>query len=249
MYWLAGSLNYRRNESAFHKLDPRVKLLISLEFFTLALASILAPSALPLVIVFAAQLVVAAIARSAKRIARTLAFSSAFAVFIFVVNIFFGTGLHGSLIYAVRFLAIVGSTSIFFVTTSPDEFEQIMKWMRFPRDIVFAFVTAVRFIPVIMLDAFQIMDAQKSRGLELEKGNIINRIRNLVPIMVPLVVNSVIRSGELAEAMESRAYGATPHPSSLYSLSLKWYDVMVILVSALLLALALYIYMSVHFPF
>ncbi len=249
MYWLAGSFIFRRTESPFHKLDPRVKLLISLEFFALALSSIIAPFALPLAIAFAAQLVVAAIARSLRRITRTLAFSSAFSVFIFLVNVFFGTGLHGSFVYAIRFLAIVGSTSIFFVTTSPDELEQIMKWMRFPRDIVFAFVTAVRFIPVIMLDAFQIMDAQKSRGLELEKGSIIGRIRNLVPIMVPLVVNSVIRSGELAEAMESRAYGATPRPTSLYSLSLKWYDVTVILISAFLFALALYIYVHVRFPF
>ncbi len=45
-----------------------------------------------------------------------------------------------------------------------------MKWMKVPRDVVFAFVTAVRFIPVVMLDAFQIMDAQKSRCREFERG-------------------------------------------------------------------------------
>ena len=50
------------------------------------------------------------------------------------------------------------------MTTSPDELEQIMKWVRVPRDVVFAFVTAVRFIPVVMLDTFQIMDARNPGG-------------------------------------------------------------------------------------
>ena len=70
-----------------------------------------------------------------------------------------------------------------------------MRWFRFPRDLVFAFVTAVRFVPVLLMDALQIMDAQKSRGLELEKGNPLRRIRNFVPVLVPLVVNAVVRSG------------------------------------------------------
>ncbi|HLQ07328.1 MAG TPA: energy-coupling factor transporter transmembrane component T, partial [Nitrososphaerales archaeon] len=134
---------------------------------------------------------------------------------IFLLNLFFTRNLETSALYAIRFVAIVVSTSLFFITTSPDELEQVMKTFRLPRDVVFAFVTAVRFIPVMMLDTLQIMDAQKSRGLELEKGNIIRRVRNMIPILIPLVVNSVVRSGELAEAMESRAYGAVPRPTSL----------------------------------
>ena len=100
----------------------------------------------------------------------------------------------------------------------------------------------------MMLDAFQIMDAQKSRGLEFEKGNVVRRVRNMVPILIPLVVNSVIRSGELAEAMESRAYGSTPKPTSLYGMRLRWYDVAVVVGSLLLFSAAtLYIYHFVSF--
>ncbi len=194
-------------------------------------------------------LAIAVLARSLKRIGRTMAFSLLFACFIFGINLVFGLGLLKSVTYAMRFLAIISSTSLFFVTTSPDELEQIMKWMKIPRDVVFAFVTAVRFIPVVMLDTFQIMDAQKSRGLELEKGNLIARVRNMVPILIPLVVNSVIRSGELAEAMESRGYGSTPHPTSLYRMKLKWYDWTVFVVSVVGFGVALYIYHFQHFPF
>jgi len=245
LYWLSGGFVFRRVVSPFHNLDPRVKLLVSLEFFVL---SLLAHTVAAIVLILLAILVVAAVAKSLRRIGRTIAFSGLFAAFIFAVNFLFGLGLLDAILYSVRFLAIISSTSVFFVTTSPDELEQIMKWMRVPRDIVFAFVTAIRFIPVVMLDAFQIMDAQKSRGLEFEKGNIVRRVRNMVPILIPLVVNSVIRSGELAEAMESRAYGTTPKPTSLYGMRMRWHDTAVALVSLLLvLVVALYIYHFVSF--
>jgi energy-coupling factor transport system permease protein len=246
MYWLAGGFLFRRVSSPFHKLDPRVKLTISIELFVL---SLVASSVISIGLLLVSILGIAAFAKSLRRISRTMVFSLLFAAFILAVNIVFGQGLLRALVYALRFLAIISSTSIFFVTTSPDELEQIMKWMRVPRDVVFAFVTAVRFIPVVMLDAFQIMDAQKSRGLELEKGNLFTRVRNMIPILIPLVVNSVIRSGELAEAMESRAYGATTRPTSLYGMGLRWYDWAVIVVSTAAFVTALYIYHFLHFPF
>ena len=246
MYWLAGGFLFRRVVSPFHKLDPRTKLIIAVEFFALSLA---ASSIISISAVLLSILGIAVLARSLKRIGRTMAFSLVFAVFIFGINIVFGLGILRSFTYALRFLAIISSTSLFFVTTSPDELEQIMKWLRVPRDVVFAFVTAVRFIPVVMLDTFQIMDAQKSRGLELEKGNLIARVRNMIPILIPLVVNSVIRSGELAEAMESRGYGSTPHPTSLYRMKLNWYDWVVLVASVAVFAVALYIYHFYHFPF
>ena len=246
MFWIAGGFLFRRVTSPFHKLDSRVKLAVSLEFFVL---SLVASSVVSTVILLAAILSVAALARSLKRIGRTMAFSLVFSVVIFVINVLAEGGLLRAFVYALRFLAIISSTSLFFITTSPDELEQIMKWMRIPRDVVFAFVTAVRFIPVVLLDAFQIMDAQKARGLELEKGNLLKRARNLVPILIPLVVNSVIRSGELAEAMESRGYGTIPKPTSLYGMRLKWYDWAVLFSSFVAFATTLYIYHFFRFPF
>jgi energy-coupling factor transport system permease protein len=84
------------------------------------------------------------------------------------------------------------------------------------------------------------MDAQKSRGLELEKGNLLRRVRNMIPVLIPLVVNSVVRSGELAEAMESRAYGAVPRPTSLVEYRAGVADKVVALAAVLTFALAAY---------
>ena len=210
--WLSSGFIFRRGTSPYHKLDPRVKLLISILMFV---TTLLVKSLYELAAVLAFMIAVAAVATVLRRVARTMAFTALFSTFIFVLNFVFTRNIETSLLYAARFVAIVVSTSLFFITTSPDELEQVMKTFRLPRDVVFAFVTAVRFIPVMFLDTIQIMDAQKSRGLELQKGNLLRRVRNMIPILIPLVVNSVVRSGELAEAMESRAYGAVPRPTSL----------------------------------
>jgi energy-coupling factor transport system permease protein len=237
MMWISGGFIFRRGTSVYHRLDPRVKLLISILMFA---TTLLVRSIYELAVVLAFMISVAAIAMVLRRVARTMMFTALFSAFIFVLNLIFTGSLATSLLYAVRFVAIVVSTSLFFITTSPDELEQVMKTFRLPRDVVFAFVTAVRFIPVMLLDTIQIMDAQKSRGLELEGGNLIRRVRNMVPILIPLVVNSVVRSGELAEAMESRAYGAVPHPTSLVEYRTNLTDRVVALAAILLFVIAAY---------
>jgi energy-coupling factor transport system permease protein len=243
MMWLSGGFIFRRGTSVYHRLDPRVKLLISVLMFA---TTLLVRSFYELAGVLAFMVAVATVAMVLKRVARTMLFTASFSVFIFVLNFIFTRNLETSLLYASRFVAIVVSTSLFFITTSPDELEQVMKTFRLPRDVVFAFVTAVRFIPVMFLDTIQIMDAQKSRGLELEKGNVLKRVRNMIPILIPLVVNSVVRSGELAEAMESRAYGAVPKPTSLVVYRARATDRVVALAAVVLFALAAY---SFYFVF
>ncbi len=241
MQWIAQGFIFRRVSSPFHRLDPRVKLLISIELFSLAL---LVSSPVQVVIAVTGVFSLAGVAKILRRMSRTLTYTLIFAVMIFVINLAVGYPLIESIVIATRFIAIVGATSVFFLTTPPDELELVMRWFRIPRDVVFAFVTAVRFVPVLMLDALQIMDAQKSRGLELQKGNIISRLRRFIPILIPLVVDAVIRSGELAEAMESRAYGAVKKPTSLYILSMRSVDTVVAALSVILTGLAVYLFLT-----
>jgi energy-coupling factor transport system permease protein len=237
MMWLSGGFIFRRGNSAFHRLDPRVKLLVSVLLF---ITTLLVRTIFQLALVLTFMLALSMAARVLRRVGRTMLLTATFSIFIFVINVLFTKNLETSALYASRFIAIVVSTSLFFITTSPDELEQVMKTFRLPRDVVFAFVTAVRFIPVMMLDTMQIMDAQKSRGLELDRGNFIRRIRNMIPVLIPLVVNSVIRSGDLAEAMESRAYGAVPKPTSLMEYRARTTDKVVAILSVALFSLGTY---------
>ena len=89
-------------------------------------------------------------------------------------------------------------------------------------------------------EAQTIMDAQRSRGLELDKGNFVTRIKNYIPILLPLIINSIRRSLELAEAMESRAFGATEDRTNLYTLTLRRIDLIFLVAVLGLLAVALY---------
>ncbi len=92
------------------------------------------------------------------------------------------------------------------------------------------------------------MDAQKARGLELERGNFIKRIRNYIPVLIPLIVNAIRRSLELAETMESRAWGATEKRTNLYMLRLKKPDYVLALISVILLVLAVYVRLFLPVP-
>ena len=248
MMWLSGGFIFRRGTSAYHRLDPRVKLLISILMFV---TTLLVRSLYELAFVLAFMVFVSAVATVLRRVVRTMSLTALFSAFIFAINFIVTRNLETSILYSLRFVAIVVSTSLFFITTSPDELEQVMKTFRLPRDVVFAFVTAVRFIPVMLLDTMQIMDAQKSRGLELDKGNVFRRVRNMIPILIPLVVNSVVRSGELAEAMESRAYGAVPKPTSLVEYRSTAVDRVVALATVVvfvLVAYSFYYVLPLRFP-
>jgi energy-coupling factor transport system permease protein len=186
--------------------------------------SLLSGTIIEFIVILSIILFIGLVSRVIKRMAKTIVFSASFLVLIFIIDILVGYSILFSVIVCLRFVSVVSSSSIFFLTTSPDELELVMKTLHLPYDLIFAFVTAVRFVPVIMLDALQILDSQKSRGLEIEKGSMMKRIKNYLPVLVPLIVQSIIRSEELAEAMESRAYGFSKKKTSYYSLHLRKRD-------------------------
>jgi len=101
---------------------------------------------------------------------------------------------------------------------------------------------------VLAEEAQTIMDAQKARGLELERGNFLKRVRNYIPILIPLIVSAIRRSLELAEAMESRAWGITSKRTNLYVLRIKLGDVVLLVLSIVLLVLGIYVRYFVQIP-
>jgi energy-coupling factor transport system permease protein len=98
------------------------------------------------------------------------------------------------------------------------------------------------------IDAQTVIDAQRSRGLELDKGNLMKRIRNYIPILIPLIVSAIRRSIELAEALESRGFGASPNRQPLIILKMKATDYLVVAFTFLMIAFAVYVYLYVHLP-
>jgi energy-coupling factor transport system permease protein len=208
---------FRHSDSIVLRRDPRIKLLLAAFLIVIALLSDRPYGA---VATLAFLLATAFIARVMGRMARLTIFTVPFAVIIFVINYLVGVGVMASATEAAWFVNIIIAASMFFITTSPDELEYIMRWVKLPRDFTFVFVTAVRFVPVLMLDFYSIADAQKSRGLQVDVKNPIKWVRNLVPILIPLMVNSLMRSEQMAEAMEARGYGSVDVTTSMYRLQL-----------------------------
>jgi len=84
--------------------------------------------------------------------------------------------------------------------------------------------------------------------LELEKGNFMKRIRNYIPILIPLIVSAIRRSLELAEAMESRAWGAIKKRTNLYELKTKKGDYILLLLTVAILIFSVYVRLYVPIP-
>ena len=248
-------LKFRKVYSPIHNLDPRVKFIYVCAVFV---AAIMFWEILPLIVLFLMQLPFVLLARVQRQWLRSLRGAAFLAVVIFFVNIatsFFSqsyvltaANVESALAFTLRFIVLVESFSVFFLTTSPDHLGLALELTRVPYEFAFAFTTAVRFVPVLAEEAQTIMDAQKARGLELEKGNFMKRIKNYIPVLIPLIVSAIRRSLELAEAMESRAWGATKKRTNLYALKLHRGDVALVAITVGVLAAAIYIRLYVYVP-
>ena len=241
-------LKFRRIDSPIHNLDPRMKFLYVCVMFV---AAILFYEILPLIVLFLMPIPFVLLAGVQKEWRRSLRGAIFLASFIFLVNIassFLGSGfvltavnLENAAAMTLRFIVLVEAFSVFFLTTSPDHLGLALEQTHVPYEFAFAFTTAVRFVPVLAEEAQTIMDAQKARGLELEKGGFLKRIRNYVPVLIPLIVSAIRRSLELAEAMESRAWGATKKRTNLYALRLHRSDFALLAVTVGVLVTAIFV--------
>jgi energy-coupling factor transport system permease protein len=248
-------LKFRKVYSPIHNLDPRVKFIYVCAVFV---AAILFGEILPLIALFLMSIPFVLLAGVQKEWLRSLRGAAFLAAFIFLVNIassFFTSGyvltavaVETAAAMTLRFVVLVESFSVFFLTTSPDHLGLALEQSRVPYEFAFAFTTAVRFVPVLAEEAQTIMDAQKARGLELEKGGFLKRIRNYVPVLIPLIVSAIRRSLELAEAMESRAWGATKKRTNLYALKLHRGDFALLVINVAVLVVAIYVRLYVPVP-
>ena len=248
-------LKFRKVSSPIHNLDPRIKFVYVIAIFVVA---IIFTQIIPLLALFLMQLPFVFLARVQKQWLRSLRGAAFLAAFIFIINIvttFFTKGytlplvdVENAVAMTMRFIVLVESFSVFFLTTSPDHLGLALEQSRVPYEFAFAFTTAVRFVPVLAEEAQTIMDAQKARGLELEKGGLMKRIRNYIPVLIPLIVSAIRRSLELAEAMESRAWGASKKRTNLYLLKLHKGDYALLAITIAILALAIYMHFFIAIP-
>ena len=218
---------YYPADSVIHKLDPRVKLagtmvfIISLFAFHSIEAYIVATMALAAVI-HISKVPFRFMVRGLKSIVMLLLITVVFNLFLIpgtpVVHFWKLTitqeGIETAVGMAVRLIYLIVGSSVMTLTTTPnnltDGLEKAMRPLgkiHVPvHDIAMMMSIALRFIPILLDETDKIMKAQMARGADFESGNLMQKAKNMVPLLVPLFISAFRRANDLAMAMEARGY-------------------------------------------
>ena len=215
--------------SLVHRFDPRLKLVLTIAYIVLLFAAS-NPLGLALSILFLAAMYKVAkipgkmILKSLKPILPIVIFTAVLNLFFVsgegepLVHIWFLTiyaeGVRYAVLMAVRVMALIAGTSLLTYTTSPivltDAIEQLLKplgKLHFPvHELAMMMSIALRFIPTLIEETDKIMNAQKARGAQLDTGKMTDRVKALVPVLIPLFISAFRRATDLAMAMEARCY-------------------------------------------
>ncbi|HIH69513.1 energy-coupling factor transporter transmembrane component T family protein [Methermicoccus shengliensis] len=239
------TFRYEDRDTPVHRTSAVVKLIWVVDVLTL---SLIFDDPIYLVLLFAATLPVVYVGHIAREWFSVIRFVVFLAPMIVALNVafnhngshvlyqagvalpFLGTptitleALVYGLMMSVRLLAILSAFAILTFTVHPDDLMLLMLKLKVPYRSVLVTSMSTRFLPTLIEDARTITDVQRSRGLEVDRGNIIQRIKNRVPILVPLVANSLDRAVQIAEAMESRAFGSSKKRTFYRELELSRWD-------------------------
>ena len=249
---------YFPGKSVIHRLDPRTKL-IMLVVYIVALFSAVSWISYGVLTVFLVSCIAASgvPVKSFVKGLKPLLFILAFTA---ILNIFFTTGetllvsfwrvniyLEGvirAILMLLRIVLLIAGTFLLTYTTSPisltDGLEALLnplKVIKVPvHELSMMMCIALRFIPTLIEETDKIMCAQKARGADFETGKLMDRVKALVPILVPLFVSAFRRADELATAMECRCYQGGQGRTKMKLLRFKRFDMISFGLAVVLLA-------------
>lgn len=215
--------------SVLHRCDPRLKLVATIAYIVVLFV---APNPVGLALSIALLAALYKIARiPGKMILKSLKPIVPIVLFTAVLNLFFVTGegeplvhiwvlkiyaegIRYAILLTIRVCALIAGTSLLTYTTSPivltDAIENLLRPLakiHFPvHELAMMMTIALRFIPTLIEETEKIMNAQKARGAMLDNGTFTQRIKALVPVLIPLFISAFRRADELAMAMECRCY-------------------------------------------
>ena len=148
---------------------------------------------------------------------------------------------------AIRLVYLVIGSSIMTLTTTPNQLTDGLERLLRPlnklhvpvHDIAMMMSIALRFIPILLEETDKIMKAQIDRGADFENGNLIQKAKNMVPLLVPLFISAFRRANDLAMAMEARCYHGGDNRTQMKPLCYKKRDHMAYVILAAYLAVAI----------
>ena len=253
---------YIPGESAIHRADPRVKIILSLVYTVLVF---LVNTYMGfLVLVAFAAMVVTISGIPVKFTLKGLKPIAFIVVFTVVINLFTtkGTpvieygpvkitleGIDISVKLALRLSLMVIMASLLTLTTTPilltDAIESLMKPLQTlgipAHEIAMMMTISLRFIPTLLEETDKIMKAQASRGADFDSGNFVQRAKSFIPILVPLFVSAFRRADDMAFAMEARCYRGSRGRTRMKQLKISSIDYKIIAVMVIVTAVTIYL--------
>ncbi|MFX0099398.1 MAG: energy-coupling factor transporter transmembrane component T family protein [Candidatus Hodarchaeota archaeon] len=217
---LLKGFEFKKKNTFLHSLDPRTKLFITIVYSILALAFTRIVHLLFFTVTLIPLIISGKIVRKWLTSIKGLTF---ILTFIIVLNSWLNT-LDFAISMCIRIILLISSFSLFFMTVHPDDLALSLLAMKVPYSFTFTLSLATRFMPTLALEAQNIIDAQRSRGLELERGSILKRVKNMVPIIIPLIINSIKRAFSIAEALESKAFGSFIKRTNYFEIKMRKRD-------------------------
>jgi energy-coupling factor transport system permease protein len=204
------------------QFDPRTKLALGI----MAIAAVLiARDPVTLAVAAVIVLIGVPVMGLRKDFVRALSLIWPMLAMVFVIGWLFFDWQAASLL-VIRLSALLTVSFIFFRTISPEETGAALQKCGLPYELVFILTTAMRYVPLIGQKIRNIMDAQQSRGIDLRPR--IKNIGNFMALLMPLLVQSMLLSDQLALAMESRGFKRSGRSSRrMYRLTAKDYGLMI----------------------
>lgn len=239
---------YMDIDSPLHRLDPRTKLILMFISFAVAVMFmnlIVMGVLLILILIYGAS---GQVLGNLARIRFVLVMITIISIIIWSVSfggdtkvfIFSLEGIIYGVMIALKTNAMIVSGMIFLSSTKIEEIAGGLVKLKFPYRGAFAFATAIRLVPMIVGTSYTIIQAQKSRGLDLDTGNLIQKIRKYMPLMIPAIISVIRNTNIFAMALESKGFGYSKNRSSYLNLTMKRRDGFMLIVGFLFFAGAIY---------
>ncbi|HHW57635.1 MAG TPA: energy-coupling factor transporter transmembrane protein EcfT [Clostridia bacterium] len=240
---------YMDKDSLLHRLDPRTKIFIMLISFAIALMF----SSLSILLVLSAVIILygytGKVLANLKRIQVILIMIALMSVILWAFTYPGTTRIWGpitkeGIIYGIaigiKFDIMIISGMIFLSSTKIEEISLGLMKLGIPYRPAFAFSTAVRLVPMIVATSYTITQAQKSRGLDLDTGNLIQRIKKYIPLLIPVLISIIRQANILAMALESKGFGYSDKRTNYLEIKFTASDYVFITIAFLILLFAIY---------
>jgi energy-coupling factor transport system permease protein len=245
---------YFPGDSFVHRLDPRVKILlmglgIGVAFHVQTIKGVSLLALYCFLATFASYIPLKRLMQGIRPFLWLFGFTAVLHIFMTpgdpVAWLPYATqqGIYRGLLVGLQLIYAIWLSTLMTLTTSPLDMVGALEWFLSPlkyfkvpiEDIALLVMLAIRFVPLMFDETDRILKAQKARGVDLEAGGLIRRLRALLPVLIPLLQGMFRRADDLAVALTLRGYSPGLKRSRSREITIRTSDIMVLLVNSMLL--------------